>query len=273
MFWYHTFTCSCPLFPAPVIEVAFFSPLYILDFLVINLLNGFILWALSCSFYLCISVCASTNSLLGCFSLFQGFLISRIFLLVLLLETNPSVFLFHKLSVSMNLGGIVPCPLSWRCILCEFFPLQVLLPSGFGGRTGPELNVGHIFPYWELTAITLVWGRADNWVVRARVRARCEPGLSLMISGWSHPISGEVGPQGSRAETLMVRLKLVPFLPSVCSPGSQYQNLCHTERIVLEQLGIVHVPSVGQSVCWDGPSTLFIPICYFCASNSYPCPH
>lgn len=160
---------------------------------------------------------------------------------------------------------VYPCVSS---SLCRYF-----CPVALVGELDLNWMVGHIFPYWELTAITLVWGRAGNWVARARVRARCEPGLSLMISGWSHPISGEVGSQGSRAETLMVRLKLVPFLLSVCSPGSQYQNLCHTERIVLEQLGIVHVPSVGQSVCWDGPSTLFIPICYFCASNSYPCPY
>ena len=30
MFQSHCFTCSCPVFPAPLIEVTVFSPLYIL---------------------------------------------------------------------------------------------------------------------------------------------------------------------------------------------------------------------------------------------------
>ena len=30
MFYFHSFTCSCPVFPAPFIEEAVFAPLYIL---------------------------------------------------------------------------------------------------------------------------------------------------------------------------------------------------------------------------------------------------
>ena len=34
--------------------------------------------------------------------------------------------------------------------------------SGFGGRAGSELSVGHIFPQGVLAAITLVRGRAGD---------------------------------------------------------------------------------------------------------------
>ena len=57
------------------------------------------------------------------------------------------------------------------------FPMQVPVPSGFCGRVGSEVTVGHIFPQCVLTAITLVGGRAGDGVARAK--ARCEPGLPL----------------------------------------------------------------------------------------------
>ena len=36
MFKFHSFTCSCPVFPAPFIEEAVFAPLYILASFVKN---------------------------------------------------------------------------------------------------------------------------------------------------------------------------------------------------------------------------------------------
>ena len=39
MFIFHSFTCSCPVFPAPLIEEMVFSPLYILASFVIDYLT------------------------------------------------------------------------------------------------------------------------------------------------------------------------------------------------------------------------------------------
>ena len=57
-------------------------------------------------------------------------------------------------------------------------PLYSLhVPSGFGGRVGPEVSTGHIFPSGLMAVITLVGGGTGDRGVRARA------GTSPMLSG------------------------------------------------------------------------------------------
>ena len=53
----------------------------------------------------------------------------------------------------------------------------VYLLSGFGGRAGSEVTMGHINPLDVLAVSNLVGGRAGDGVARARVR--CEPEILL----------------------------------------------------------------------------------------------
>lgn len=60
-----------------------------------------------------------------------------------------------------------------HCVGASLCSLHV--PTGFGGRAGSEVSVGHIFLWDFLVIITLVGGGAD--VGETRNRSRCENGL------------------------------------------------------------------------------------------------
>lgn len=49
--------------------------------------------------------------------------------------------------------------------------------SGFGGRTGSDISMGHIFPHGVLAGVTLVGGGVGDG--GATCRARCELGRLL----------------------------------------------------------------------------------------------
>ena len=49
--------------------------------------------------------------------------------------------------------------------------------SGFGGRAGSDMSMGHIFPHGVLAGVTLVGGGAGDG--GATCRARCELGHLL----------------------------------------------------------------------------------------------
>ena len=54
---------------------------------------------------------------------------------------------------------------------------SVHVPSGFGGRAGPEVNGDCVYSQGVLAATIVVGGRAGVGGVTAR--ARCQPGLFL----------------------------------------------------------------------------------------------
>lgn len=61
------------------------------------------------------------------------------------------------------------------CVGASLFWLYV--PSGFGGRLGSALSIGHVFQQGALAATALVGCRVG--VRGARARARCKPWLFL----------------------------------------------------------------------------------------------
>ena len=78
----------------------------------------------------------------------------------------------------MKLGAGATYPSLEGVSLCGNIPMpSVCVPSGFGGRAGSEVSMGHIFPWGVLAATTLLDDMAGDGGVR--VRARCEPGLLL----------------------------------------------------------------------------------------------
>lgn len=67
----------------------------------------------------------------------------------------------------------------------------VCLPSGFGGRAGSEVSIGHVFPQSVLTGITLVVGGHGDG--EGGGRARYDLGLllsSVVITALLGVVSG-----------------------------------------------------------------------------------
>ena len=95
----------------------------------------------------------------------------------------------------------LPIPVLKACPCVGVSPCSLHVPSGFGGRAGPEVSTNHVFTWGALAAATLAGHGAG--VGRVRTGARCElgllPGLEQAQSqrGWS------------------CKSELVPLLPSV----------------------------------------------------------
>lgn len=72
----------------------------------------------------------------------------------------------------MKLGETVTYPGLERVSLCGHILYGLCMPSGFGGRPGSEVSVGHIFTWAVLETVnpTLMGGRPGDG--RATVRAR-----------------------------------------------------------------------------------------------------
>ena len=166
---------------------------------------------------------------------------------VSILISNVLNSLFGKLFISLSLVFCVavffPCSFVWNKFLCLLslfnFPClyettwkqlpnpvlkvcpcmgasRLCVPSGFSGRTGAEVNMGHTFSQCGLASPTiLVEGGAGDWGARARVR--CKLGLSLYSVAVTALLGPGLGPS-CWAEALRVRSQLVLFTLSVCFP-------------------------------------------------------
>lgn len=73
----------------------------------------------------------------------------------------------------------LPIPVFKVCPCVGVSLCNLLVHSGFGGRAGPEMSMGCIFPWGVLAATTLVGGRAG--VRGTRTKARCKSGLFLSL--------------------------------------------------------------------------------------------
>lgn len=84
---------------------------------------------------------------------------------------------------------------------------SLLVPSGFGGRAGFDINIGHLFPQGELPAVTLVGGGTGvGWATDNVSRGFSSAQWLTLLC-----IQGRVGCHDAGAEALKVKSKLAMF--------------------------------------------------------------
>ena len=124
------------------------------------------------------------------------------------------------------------------------------VPTGFGGRAGSEVGVGHIFPWDFLVIITLVEGGAD--VGETRNRTRCENGLLF----YSVAVSALSGVNWclkfwNRSPETQARTGYMPL--DACSPSSGNFDLVENSTGATEAKS---GPWCDQGVHWNSPGKL-----------------
>ena len=84
----------------------------------------------------------------------------------------------------MKLGETVTYHVLKVCPYLGAFLYDLQAPSGFGVRSGFDVNIHHTFlrVCWKLSP---GWGGEEGGDGGARIRARCEPGLSS--ASWLSP--------------------------------------------------------------------------------------
>ena len=148
-------------------------------------------------------------------------------------------------------------------------PLSPCVPSDFGGITGSELSISHVFPQYALPAISLVEGGAVDGVSRARIRWELE--FLLCLVDQHRLVGSRIGSQVAGVETLRIWSELFLFPLSVFSFSSQHPHLT-TEVSSSGARGasvITYgvVPAYRLEFQTNPDSTAFM-----CSRNSCPCP-
>lgn len=94
---------------------------------------------------------------------------------------------------------------------------SILVPSGFGGRAGSDVNRSFVFPHFVLAAITMVVGAASGQGARARARYESVLLYSVAIAALLRVVSV---PMLLKQKVLRFGSKLAPFISSTCSLSS-----------------------------------------------------
>ena len=134
-----------------------------------------------------------------------------------------------------------------ECHSVEASLYSLHVPTGFSGRAGSEVSVGHTFPWDLLVAITLVGG--GDYVGETRARTKCENGLLF----YSVAVSALRGVNWcpkcwNRSPENQARTDYTPL--DVCSPSNRNFDLVENSTGATEAKS---GPWWDESVHWNSP--------------------